>query len=302
MPDLKETFYNIEVALYRICNKEEKLTQQMRNLADQTDQVITEVRHLKELLAEVPLDQLQTLITAPASEPKPVQKEIEPAPISLLEPGPQVVLADANPTIYTEPVPEPSPPIIHPEILESQPHFSNEVGHFELDLGIKWLSRIGIVALLLGIAMALSYSFPSFPKEMKILTGFILTALLFFGGGKLYPSSPVLGRILQGGGLSVGYLSIFAMFFIPDVQLFQAGGVGIFLLFSYVGLVLSLAHKMNSQTVAILSLTFGYYTATYSESHITAFLSTAILSLGAVAVTRLHQDWKWLPKQICWVL
>ena len=97
----------------------------------------------------------------------------------------------------------------------------NPFENFEFNLGIKWLSRIGIAALLIGLVMALGYSFPHFTNWMKILTGFVLSVSFFGIGTKLFEKAPILSRILQGGGVSVGYLSLFAMFFIPDVQLFH---------------------------------------------------------------------------------
>lgn len=329
MQDLKQTFYALEDILYKITRKEAAISRQMRIMADQADQLMNEVDQLRNILASFPIEELQTSAAAkskaaPSITPEHSASHITPEhqthePSSHTQP-PNTPITDINiqadfqsqteeigsssdtatesalsGPIYTDIKQDldPSPPINN-VFLDAQD--SQNIDRFELDLGIKWLSRIGIVALLIGIAMALSYSFPNFTKEMKLLTGMIVASGLFFGGGKLYPTSSILGRILQGGGLSVGYLSIFAMFFIPEVQIFNAAGLGIFSLFLYVGVVLSLAHTMNSQTVALLSLAFGYYTAGYAESHMVAFLTTGILSLSTVGVTRLHQDWKILPK------
>jgi len=167
---------------------------------------------------------------------------------------------------------------------------------FELDMGIKWLSRIGIVALLIGIAMALCYTFPSFSNPMKIFSGFVIAGILYGSGHFLYQKANTLGRILQGGGLSVGYLSLFAIFFIPGVQLLDNAGLGLFSLFCYVGMALFLAHRLSSQTVALLSLAFGYYTSGYAVSAEIAFLASSILSLTTVGLAKLHPEWRIISK------
>jgi hypothetical protein len=299
--ELRQAFDVLEDALHRISRKEAVLSRQMRMMADQADELMSEVGHLKTVLTQLPLAQMaksaQSLETQSEPLPIPEPTPLIPEPVqqileeSIPSDGPMI-----EPVISEEsvkPQHEAAVPTISYSTKESQP---KDIGRFELDLGIKWLSRIGIVALLIGIAMALSYSFPNFSKEMKLVTGFFVAFGLFWGGGRLHATSSILGRILQGGGLSVGYLTLFAMFFIPEVQVFHSTAIGLIGLFIYVAFVLTLAHRMNSQTVALLSLAFGYYTAGYSESHVSAFLTTGILSLGTVGVTRLHQDWKILPK------
>jgi hypothetical protein len=171
----------------------------------------------------------------------------------------------------------------------------NSSGSFEMELGVKWLGRFGIVALLIGVALALSYSFPQFPNPLKILTGLMSGAGLFYLGHWLLQRAPILGRVLQGGGLSVGYISLFATFFMPDVQLIDAPILGLVLLFAYVAGCMVLSHRLKSQTVALLSLAFGYYTAGYSETASLAYASTAILTLATVGIARLNDSWKVLP-------
>jgi hypothetical protein len=163
-------------------------------------------------------------------------------------------------------------------------------------LGTQWLSRIGIVVLLLGISMALAYTFPHFSNGLKILTGFVVASILYGVGHWLYNQTSVLGRILQGGGLSVGYASLFAVFFIPQVQLINLPMLGVFSLFCYVAGMLFMAHRLNSQTVAILSTAFGYYTAPYAGDQGIQLVAAATLSLATVVVTRLHPEWRLMPK------
>jgi hypothetical protein len=164
---------------------------------------------------------------------------------------------------------------------------------WELTLGIKWFSRLGIVALLIGACLALSYSFNHyFTKEVKLITGWLLASGLFYTGIKIFKSYNILARTLQGGGLALGYMSLFAMFFFPQVQLFDDKFTGWLFLTVYVAGMVFLAHRMKSQTVALLSLGFGYFTASYSGEALTTFLTSSILSSAAIALNYYHKKWK----------
>jgi hypothetical protein len=173
---------------------------------------------------------------------------------------------------------------------------TDTVGHVEVDLGVKWFSRIGIVVLLIGVVMGLTYAFPVFPAEMKVLVSLAITAVLFFFGNSLIQGHAILGRILQAGGVAMGYVTLFGAFFIPDMQLLDNQWLGWSLLTAYVAAMLFWAHKIESQTVALLSLGFGYYTASYSGSEQVAYLTTGLLGLAAVALCTVHTQWNWLLK------
>ncbi len=192
------------------------------------------------------------------------------------------------------------------EAAPSQPTPSED-GSWELNLGVKWFSRAGIVALLVGFAMALNYSFPYLNDvlipEVKLLIGALMAFGLFLGGSFLHRRFQLLGRILQGGGLSLGYLTLYGAFFIPAVQIFSdpaLQNVGWGLLFLYVGAMIACSRKMDSIAVAVLSLGFGYYTASYAGSQLVALLSATLLSLAAVSLGRAAPNsaapWDWLPK------
>lgn len=321
--NLQAGFKNVSEKLGELCEKESSFSAGMRLLASHSDELIVQMAQLKQLLQDIKLDAvLQSPLSSsvrPAQQPEILSRNIEAFEEKLSVPEntiaspeiPQKAAFGEPPTPAHEPRLEPNPesqteatnPISRTmdsyereRLGEIKLPLQNEEGNFEFQLGIKWLSRIGIVALLIGLAMALSYSFPNFTKEMKILTGFVLAGGMYGIGHWLFRQAPVLGRILQGGGISIGYLSLFSVFFIPEVQLVTAPQVGLVLLLAYVAGILALAHKLNSQTVALLSLAFGYYTAGYSESYLIAFWSAAILSLGTIGVARLHQNWNIIAK------
>lgn len=169
-------------------------------------------------------------------------------------------------------------------------------GGWEQMLGVQWFSRLGIIITVMGLAMGLNYSFQYFSKELKLLTGLIVALLLWFGGSKLFQKFPLLGRVIQSGGLAVGYLTLYGMFFFPEVQLFDAPMAGIAALLAYVYLMIVLSHQMKSLTMAFLALGLGYYTSSYSGFEVIAFFSTVSLGLAAMVLRQLNPKWHWLVK------
>lgn len=288
--------------------KEQHLTQGIRDLANQADDLMGEVLQLKSLLQssqpELAVTLTQSMPPVPKSSVEPVltpklradEAALDSEPLIFdplpLKPSLEAVKASEQTTVEM-PVPNSEE---RPEFKQAQSSLTQDNEAFEFTMGIKWLSRIGIVALLVGLAMALSYSFPNFSKEMKILTGIILALGLFGGGTKLYSNAPILSRILQGGGLSLGYLSLFAMFFIPEVQLFDASNLGFILLLAYCGSILVLAHRLKSQTIAILSLGFGYYTSDFAANYWVAFISAGMLMLCNTGLAKLNPNWRVMAK------
>ncbi len=188
----------------------------------------------------------------------------------------------------------------------SSAEVSSEASSWELALGMKWFSRVGIVALLIGFVMALKYSFdlleldPQVIALIKVLIGFASAGGLFTAGQflikKFLDSGKfnILGRVLQSGGLVLGYLSLYGMFFIPEVQLVHKHSLAIGwpLLIGYVGMMILLSRRFESRTMGLLALAFGYYTASFSGSQIQAFATAAILAVASVMLSSYKANWR----------
>lgn len=172
---------------------------------------------------------------------------------------------------------------------------------FEFQIGIHWFSRIGIAILMIGLAMALSYSYPYLSAiltpQIKLLLAGLLGVGMFAGGTAVHKRFALLGRILQGGGLATGYLTLFGMFFIPQVQLVQDTSFAWPVLFLYVALMTGVARKFESFSVALVSLGFGYFTAFYADQLSVALIASAALGLATIVLGNNTDKpaWGWLP-------
>lgn len=232
-------------------------------------------------------------------KPEPVTQSVQPS----VQPA---VASKVSTTQITSPQSE-HPPVASPATSHSQSAKSsipvasaknnndNNEG-WEIAVGIKWFSRIGIAALLIGFALALNYSFSYMPPLLKISLGVLISGTMFWAGNKVFSQSNILGRILQGGSLSLGYLVLYGAFFFPGVQLFHADIAGWLMLGLYIAGILLLSLRLQSQAIALLSLVFGYYTASFSGYETAALISTTMLGVATFVISTKHTEWKALKK------
>ncbi|KFE66219.1 DUF2339 domain-containing protein [Hyalangium minutum] len=159
---------------------------------------------------------------------------------------------------------------------------SPERADLEAHLGTYWLSRVGIVALITGIAYLITWRFGELGMFARVGLGYLLSAGL--GAFGLWQSKryELFGRILFGGGLALAYFVTYALHFIPSVRVIDSQALALVLLAGLVVAIVVIAHRMHSETVAGIALFLGLHTGMLSD--ITAFtlLSTTLLAAGAL--------------------
>jgi uncharacterized membrane protein len=99
-----------------------------------------------------------------------------------------------------------------PVTLSGKPRTSS----IESIIGTRWIGRIGMVAVILGIGLFLKYSFESnlIGEAGRIMLG-ILFGAVFLGSGEYLQKKKNLGlygQLISGGGLALFYLSLYASF------------------------------------------------------------------------------------------
>ncbi|HEY5646496.1 MAG TPA: DUF2339 domain-containing protein, partial [Pseudomonadales bacterium] len=156
--------------------------------------------------------------------------------------------------------------------------------------------RIGAVVLFIGVAYLLRYAYEHalVPVELRLIgaaTGGI--ALLAFGW-RLRDRADTYGLILQGLGLAILYLTVFASARLYGLVPMVAAFV---LLVALVAGASVLAVVQRSQALAIFSMSGGFLapvlTSTGEGSHVTLFSYYALLNAGILAMAWFRQ-WRWL--------
>lgn len=114
-------------------------------------------------------------------------------------------------------VPEPVKPPAAPEarrVAAPQPPLLK--GSLENAIGTRWIGRIGMLAVIFGVAFFLKYSFDNrlIGETGRIILG-IVAGTGFIAGGEFFQRRKdwtLYGQILTGGGLAILYFSIYAAF------------------------------------------------------------------------------------------
>lgn len=156
--------------------------------------------------------------------------------------------------------------------------------------------RIGMVVMFFGVSFLVKYASGQgyFPIELR-LAGVLLgaVALLAFGW-KTRTRAGAYGLVLQGGGIAVIYLTLFAA---AKIYGLIPLGVAFALLFLVVMLGTLLAVLQNAQVLAVLATAGGFLapilTSTGEGSHIGLFSFYLILNIGILAIA-LHKAWRLL--------
>jgi uncharacterized membrane protein len=183
-----------------------------------------------------------------------------------------------------------------PSATSFEPNIVDKAFDFAKDwlLGGNTLVRSGIVLLFIGISFLIKYvaENSNVPIELR-LTGIALfgVALLVFGW-RLRNKRAEYAWALQGGGIGVLYLTIFAT--MKVYQLIPASAA--FTLLIIIALLSAvIAILQNALPLAILGFTGGFlapiFTSTGGGSHVGLFSYYLVLNL-AIALIAYHKSWR----------
>ncbi len=174
--------------------------------------------------------------------------------------------------------PEPPPAPAAPTPTGPAP----EKKDLETQLGTYWLSRVGIVALIIGFAFLIIYHFGELGVLVRVGAGYLLSAGLAALGLWLSRRHELFGRIIFGGGLALAYFVTYALHFVPAVRVIESEPLTLVLLaLNVVGIVV-IAQRMQSETVAGIALFLGLRTGMLSDITSFTLMSTSMLAGGAL--------------------
>jgi uncharacterized membrane protein len=227
---------------------------------------------------------------APPVLPTPaVSAPVAPAPVaSTPAPAPRPAIT---------PAPLPEPPLAAPPAPE--PVFSLPKVNWEQFMGAKLFAWLGGLALFLGVAFFVKYSFEHnlIPPEVRVALGFLLGLGLIVGGLRLARSRYlVTSQTLVASGTVSLYAVTFACNSIYHFAFF--GPTASFLLMSLItATAFILAVRLEAPVVAVLGMLGGFLTpillSTGQDNPAGLFGYLALLDLGLLAVA-LHRRWNYL--------
>lgn len=230
--------------------------------------------------------------TAPSTVPA-APKSPAAQPASVPPPLPPEVVAAARSATAPAPVARPSAPPAPPK--PPRPAINWE--HF---MGAKLFAWIGGVALFLGVAFFVKYSFEHnlIPPEIRVAIGFVVGLGLVVGGLMLKrKENAITAQTLCATGILILYAVTFACRGFYHFAFF--GLIPTFLLMTLITAVaFLLAVRMDAIAVAILGMAGGFLTpillSTGQDNPFGLFGYLALLDIGLLLVAR-RKEWSILP-------
>lgn len=167
-----------------------------------------------------------------------------------------------------------SPPARPPRILEWL-------------MGGNLVARIGVIILFFGVAFLLKHAYETYhlPIELRLAAVALGAVALLIVGWKLREKRTGYALVLQGGGVGLLYLTIFAAFrlyaLLPALPAFA-------LLFGVAALAAMLAVLQDALVLAVLGAAGGFLApilaSTGVGSHVMLFSYYAVLNAGILAI------------------
>ena len=188
----------------------------------------------------------------------------------------------------------------------SKPTVEQNTSSFEENIGLKWFSRIGILALVFGVGFFIKYAIDNnwVNHLTRIIMGAALGISLIIFGEIISKKEKyaVWAKSLVGGGFAMTYFVVYASYHFQEYQ--SAIGIGqglnIFLLSLVVLFAIYFSVKDDSQIIAAESFFLGYITSLLSNSFgLMTIIYTLILTAGLVFVVSYK---KWSVIGICGVI
>ncbi len=174
--------------------------------------------------------------------------------------------------------------------------------NWEWLLGGNWLARIGIVALIFGVAFFISLAIDRgwLGEAERVILG-LVGGMAFLGAGEYYRKRyAVWAQTVTGGGAAILYLSVygaFALYGLISTEL----AFGAFAAITLAGALLSLRHEAAG--VAVLSIFGGFATPLLLREQLPdqrlLLAYVLVLDLGVLALAG-FRNWRWFTL-LAWV-
>ena len=176
---------------------------------------------------------------------------------------------------------EPGQPEVQPHFVPAPAPEPRSSAEWETLLGGNWLNKIGAFVLVVGIALALGYSFSHMGPAGRDAVG-LAVGLAMLGTGIFYERRPryqTFARGLIGGGWAAIYLTVYAMQAIDAARVIQSPIAGAVLLMAVaVGII---AHALRYRAEAIAGVAYGSAFTALAITQVTSFSVMALVPLAA---------------------
>ena len=260
---------------------------------------LAQIRREQTMLADR-LSRLETRLRAIEADPEASEAPpATPPPLPVIPPPPAVV--PPPPPVVPAPLPVEVPPRLEPAPIQKKPDESLEV-----QIGTKWLVRVGVVMMLTALAFLGSYLYkhivPQLGPAAKV-------GLLYLGAGALAgvgawlergqeaarsPRMLNFARVVLAGGLAAVYYVTYAAHWNPSLAVLASAWADGALLIGWAAFMVWLADRRGSELLATFAVLLAYYASAVNEIAAFTLFSNLLLTAAAVHLMRRHL-WQVFP-------
>ncbi len=272
------------------------------NARNRIEELEQRVRELEKEVYRTKQEAPSTLAaTLEAVRPRPT---VAPQPFTVpphATPRPEAVAPPLPPVTPREipAAPPPMPNVPAPILPQPEPKPAKAAINWEQFMGVKGFAWVGGLALFLGVAFFIKYSFDNnlVPPALRAVAGFAAGLALLAGGVVMSRKNfPALSQTLCATGVVVLYAVTFACHALFRFAFF--GPLPTFLLMALITIVaFLLAARLNALVVAILGMLGGFLTpillSTGQDNPLGLFGYIAILDAGLILIA-LNRRWHFL--------
>lgn len=234
--------------------------------------------------------------------PAPVESTAEPEPAAPIarEQAPPDTTAPIADRVRRAPVEEPAfkdpeparpPAPPKPDVIQEWVTKIKDVV-----LGGNTIARLGVAILFVGLSFLVKLAIENslFPIELRLAAAGLLGTSMIGFGWKFAQTRKGYGVSLQGGGIAILFLTVFASFRLYELLPSEAAFI-ILIVITILGAAIAILQ--NSQALAVLSMLGGFLapviTSTGDGSHVALFSYYAVLNAGILAIAW-YKPWRLL--------
>ena len=178
---------------------------------------------------------------------------------------------------------------------QTPPSRPDSADGLELKLGTYWLVRIGVLMVLTGFVFLAKHFLTSdeVAAGLKVASLYLLSGALLGAGswiGKTRERMRNYGEVLSAGGFAAVYFTTFGAHKIPGLAIISSPLLAGILLLFWAGVMVYIADRKRSQTLASMGVLLAYYTLLIDEASLFSLFSALILS-GVALVFLVRNRW-----------
>lgn len=160
---------------------------------------------------------------------------------------------------------------------------------WEATLGGNWLNKAGVLLLVIGLALAMGYSFAHIGPLGRVLVSLAVSFAMLAAGAVFEPRPRyrIFARGLLGGGWAALYTTVYAMHDIPEARVVESPVAGALpLLAVAAGMIL---HSLRYRSQTVTGLAYFVAFATLSITRVNALAVAALVPLAGSLLYLAHR-------------